>query len=104
MRPEDIDKTAFVTSAGLYELTIMPFGSTNAPATFQNMMNSVFQKHLESFVLVFFNDILVCSMDISEHKSHLEIYLLQQHSLFAKTSKCAFDVAYVISAQSGYCS
>lgn len=70
----------------------MPFGLTNAPATFQALMNTVFQSYLRKFVLVFFDDILVYSVDWQSHLKHLELVLLklEEHELYAKLSKCSF--------------
>lgn len=45
MNDKDIAKTAFRTHHGLYEFIVMPFGLSNAPATFQNLMNSIFRKY-----------------------------------------------------------
>ncbi|WVZ51259.1 LOW QUALITY PROTEIN: hypothetical protein U9M48_002418 [Paspalum notatum var. saurae] len=92
IREEDIPKTAFSTRYGLYEYLVMSFGLTNAPAFFMYMMNSVFMKELDKFVVVFIDDILIYSKDEKEHEEHLRIVLtrLREHKLYAKFSKCAF--------------
>ena len=46
MKEEDIPKTAFRTQRGQFEFVVMPFGVTNAPATFQRMMNALFKEEL----------------------------------------------------------
>lgn len=70
----------------------MPFELKNAPATFQAIMNDIFQSFLWKFVLVFFDDILIYSPEMTIHLNHLEqvFKVLQQHQLAAKLSKCCF--------------
>ena len=58
IKDEDIHKTAFGTRYGHYDFVVVPFGLTNAPSTFMCLMNSVFSKYLDKFVLVFLDDIL----------------------------------------------
>ena len=96
----EIDKTAFRTHHGHYELLVMPFGLSNAPATFQALMNDVLRPYLRRFVLVFFDDILIYRASWAEHLQHVSIVLneLRVHQLHLKRSKCSFgapSVAYL---------
>ena len=97
VKPEDKYKTIFRTHQGHYEWLIMSFGLTNAPATFQSLMNHIFQGLLRKIVLVFFDDILVYSLDWSSHLQHFETILqvLQKAHLFAKLSKCSFGATNI---------
>jgi hypothetical protein len=75
IQESDIPKTAFCTQYALYEYTVMSFGLTNAPAYFMYLMNKVFMEHLDKFVVVFIDDILVFSKTEEEHKKHLRLVL-----------------------------
>ena len=88
----DVLKTAFRTRYGHYEFLVMPFGSTNAPAEFMDLMNRVFRPYLDQLVVVFIDDIMVYSRDEQEHEQHLKIVLqtLRKKKLYAKLSKCDF--------------
>lgn len=90
--PEDEAKTAFKTHHGHWEFRVMPFGLTNTPATFQALMNTIFQPLLRKCVLVFVDDILIYNKSLSEHLEHLNqvFTILQQHQLYLKKSKCSF--------------
>ena len=70
----------------------MSFGLTNAPAAFMDLMNKVFEEYLEKFVIVFIDDILVCSRTMEEHELHLNIVLekLREKKWYANFSKCKF--------------
>jgi hypothetical protein len=97
---DDVEKTAFRTHHGHFEFMVMPFGLSNAPATFQALMNLVLWPFLRRCVLVFFDDILVYSSSWTEHLQHLRAILevLRSHHLHVKQSKCSFatpSVAYL---------
>ena len=69
----------------------MSFGLTNALATFMDFINRVFHEYLDSFVIVFIDDILIYSKTREEHEQHLRILqVLRDHQLYAKFSKCEF--------------
>ncbi|KAL8115071.1 hypothetical protein AgCh_021772 [Apium graveolens] len=92
IKPEDISKTTFRTRYGHYEFLVMSFGLTNAPAAFMDLMNRVFKKYLEKYVIVFIDDIIFYSRTEAEHAEHLRIALgiLREEQLFTKFLKCEF--------------
>jgi hypothetical protein len=89
---EDIPKTAFRTRYGHYEFNVLPFGLTNAPATFMHLMHETFREYLDDFVLVFLDDILIFSKTLADHERHVRLVMdkLRAAKLYAKESKCEF--------------
>jgi hypothetical protein len=92
MKDEDIYKTTFRTRYGHYEFVVVPFGLTNAPATFMCLMNNVLSKFLDRFLFVFIDDILIYSKHREDHEEHLRLVLqvLRENHLNTKFSKCDF--------------
>ena len=67
MSEESIYRMAFTTHLGQWEFLVMPFGLCNAPATFQRLMNKVFTAEINSFILVYLDDILIFIRSVEEH-------------------------------------
>jgi hypothetical protein len=100
VKEADIPKTAIRTRYGHVKFLVMPFGVTNAPSVFMDLMNRVFHKYLDQFVVVFRDDILVYSATREDHEEHLKAVLsiLREKKLFAKFKKCKFwlkDVSFL---------
>jgi hypothetical protein len=68
-------KTTFILRNGLYEYMMMSFGLTDALAYHMDLMSKVFMEYLDKFVIVFINDILVCTKDEGGHEEHLRLVL-----------------------------
>ncbi|XP_075521454.1 uncharacterized protein LOC142554675 [Primulina tabacum] len=100
VKKEDITKTAFRTRYGHYDFLGMSFGLTNAPSVFVDLMNRISKPYLDTFVIVFIDDILIYSKTRELHREHLRIVLqlLRDKQLYAKLNKCDFwleQVAYL---------
>ena len=70
MHPPDEDKTAF-TGRTIYCYKIMPFGLKNTRATFQRMVNEIFKELIRCTIEVYVDDMLVKSLECSDHVHHL---------------------------------
>ena len=83
-------KTAFRTRYGHFEYLVMPFGLTNAPATCQELMNNLLREHLDIFVIVYLDDILIYSKEETEHEQHVQTILkiLWDNELQVDPDKC----------------
>jgi hypothetical protein len=92
IHPDDIPKTAFVTPLGQYQFKVLCFGLTNAPATFQRIMNRIFESQLYKSVVVYLDDVCVMSRSLEEHAVHLDetLSVLRDNQFFANKKKCYF--------------
>ncbi|HEV7736662.1 MAG TPA: reverse transcriptase domain-containing protein, partial [Chlamydiales bacterium] len=87
-------KAAFRTNRGLFEPLVMFFGLTNAPATFQTMMNDLFRDLItRNEVVVYIDDILIYSDNLEHHHKIVRevLEILRQNNLCLKPEKCLFD-------------
>ncbi|MBW0487561.1 hypothetical protein O181_027276 [Austropuccinia psidii MF-1] len=77
--------SCFRTTYGSYEYLVMPFGLIDAPASFQNLVNDIFQDLLDVYVVVHLDDIMVFSKSEEEHVTHVSTVLsiLRTNNLFA---------------------
>jgi len=97
MREGDEWKTAFRTRYGLFEFQVTPFGLTNAPFTFQDMMNHVLSSLLDVGVLVYKDDILINAKTKKEHDQLVKEVLkrLQENGLVVSLEKCVWKAQEV---------
>lgn len=95
IKSKDVEKTAFNTRQGKFEFLVMPFDLSNAPATFQTLMNDTLRVYLDDFVIVYLDDIVVFFQIEEDHCEHVckVLKVLEKANLYAKTSKCEFGVS-----------
>ena len=90
MDPETKHRSAFCTRSGLYEWNVMSFGLTNAPATFQRLMERVLANLHWSSCMVYLDDILIFGSTFEETLQRLDVVLnrLRSAGLKLKPKKC----------------
>ena len=90
MDAASIDKTAFATHIGLYEWLVMPFGLSNAPATCERLMESLFQGEQWNGVLVYLDDLVAYGDTWSSALSRTRLIFqqLREANLKLKPTKC----------------
>ena len=101
-------KTAFRTRYGHFEYQVMPFGLSNAPASFQGYVNKILAEKLDIFVIVYLDDILIYTEDPGQ--GHVDavrwvLEVLRKYGLYANFKKCRFHkdevrfLGYIVSAK-----
>jgi len=91
-------KAAFRTNRGLFEPLVMFFGLTNSPATFQTVMNTLFQDKINSGkVIIYMDDVLIFTETLEEHRRIVEKVLAKfdQNQLFKNPDKCTFEATEI---------
>lgn len=100
VKEEDIPKTAFATKFGLFEYTTMPFGLSNAPATFQRIMELALRGLQWTSCIIYLDDVIIYGQTLDEHMSRLRMVLtrLREAGLKLSPKKCFFlntEVAFL---------
>ena len=94
MNPNDQEKTSFVIAQGTYCYRVMPFGLKNAGATYQRLVNRMFQKQIGATMEVYIDGMLVKSTKSDLHITHLSkaFQILRNYNMKLNPAKCAFGV------------
>ena len=85
---------AFRTNRGLFEPTVMFFGLTNSPATFQTFMIHILRDEvIAGHVIVYLDDILIFTNNLEEHRPIVKrvLEILRNHKLYLRPDKCSFE-------------
>ena len=95
MHSPEVEKTAFITSHGLYYYKVMRFGLKKARETYQRMVTRIFRLLIGKSMEVYIDDMLVKSKERLDHIRQLQetFELLRRHSMKLNPLKYAFDVS-----------
>ena len=94
MDPSDQEKTVFITKEGLYCYKVMPFRLKNAGATYQRLVNKIFDEKIGRSMEVYVDDVLVKSPTIEQHIKDLAdtFASLRLYNMRLNPEKCTFGV------------
>jgi len=90
VRVEDVEKNVFATITGTFISHVMWIRDCNAPATFQQLMTTIFRDAIGRSIHVYLDDIFMYSNSIEEHEEHLHLMFeqLREYQLYLKWAKC----------------
>ncbi|XP_019251114.1 PREDICTED: uncharacterized protein LOC109230032 [Nicotiana attenuata] len=92
MHTDDQEKISFITNFGAYCYNVMPFGLKNAGATYQRLVNKMFERQIGKTMEVYIDDMLVKSLNIGDHLLHLQetFDVLRNYNMKLNPEKYAF--------------
>ena len=95
LRDEDRPKPAFACELGLFQWKVMPFGLSNANATFQRLMSKVLLDVAQSYgnlVMCYVDDVIIATLSVDQQIDRIGevLYCLRRVGLECKPSKCEF--------------
>ena len=95
MDPDDQEKTSFIIGQGTYCYRVMPFRLKNAGATYQRLVNKMFQKQIGTTMEVYIDYMLVKSTTAELHIAHMSeaFQILRKYNMKLNPAKCAFGVS-----------
>lgn len=96
MYPTDEEKTSFITDRWLYCYHVMPFGLKNAGATYQRLVNQMFEEQIDKSMEVYIDNLLVKSKESTQHLGDLRtaFEILRRYKMRLNPAKCAFEVEW----------
>jgi len=94
MHKNDREKTAFITEQGTFCYKVMPFGLKNAGATYQRLVNRMFENQFDRTMEVYIDDMLVKFTQAADHIAHLRqcFEVLNKYNMKLNPAKCTFGV------------
>ena len=94
MHKDDTSKVSFITDFGVFCYLLMAFGLKNAGATYQRLVNKIFNHLIGKTMEVYVDDMLVKSLDKTNHVKYLReaFEVLRHHKMMLNPAKCAFGV------------
>lgn len=94
MHPVDEEKTTFITENANFCYKVMPFGLKNAGATYQRLMDKVFQRQIGRNMEIYADNMVVKSNSVADHLADLSDVFreLRKHNMRLNPEKCTFEV------------